>query len=184
MSYHHHYGNNFTRVVNSDVQTSAIVDGVATALLNINSTPGFTGFSTIKPTTNITLNSNTLNAIADSKTILIDGTGTTAEAQLIIGSDTEDNAKNLLKIFKFDQDQNPKLITLARVGAAGSGNVFRFGTTGGATTNYISVTKGGMTGQSVHPFAVAVATKPGYLGVSRGSTANSIIFDVVAEQST
>jgi len=175
------YGNNFTRVVNSDVQTSAIVDGVATALLNINSAPGFTGFSTIKPTTNITLNSNTLSAIADSKTVLIDGTGTTTTAQLIVGKDTEDNSKSLLKIFGFDKDQNPKLINLARLGA-GSGNVFSFGTTGGATTNYILVTKGGMTGQSVHSFADAAATKTGYLGVSRGSTANSIIFDVVTPQ--
>ena len=181
MSHHHHHGNYFSRVVNSDVQTSAILEGVVGALSNINSSPGFTGFVPIKPTTNITLDSNTLNAIADSKTIIIDGTGSTSASQLIIGADTEDNAKSLIKTFGLDKNTNPKLIKLAKVGGAGSGNILSFGTTGGTTTKYISMTKG-LTGLSVQSIGAAASTKSGYLAVELGSTANSIIFDVVAEQ--
>lgn len=178
MSY---YGNNFTRVVNSDAQTTTILDGVAGALAAISSTPGFTGFVPIKPTTNFTLDSNTLNAIAASQTMIIDGSSLSVASFLLVGADTEDNAKSLIKTFGLDTNPNPKLIKMAKVGATNAAYTLSFGTTGGTTTNYISVTKG-LTGLSVQQISAASATKSGYLSVERGSTANSIVFDVVAEQ--
>jgi hypothetical protein len=180
MSY---YGNNFTRVVNSDAQTSTLLEGVAGALLNINSSPGYTGFTPIKPADDITLDVNTLNAIAASKTILLDGTALSgANRKLNLGLDTEDNAKSLIKIFGLDVDPNPKLIKTAKIGAANAAFKITLGTTGGTTFTYVSFTTNGATNAVALDIADASATKSGYLSVELGSTANSIVFDVVQKQ--
>ena len=177
-----YYGNNFTRVVNSDAQTSTLLEGVAGALLNINSSPGYTGFTPIKPTDDITLDVNTLNAIAASKTILLDGTTLGAARKLNLGLDTEDNAKSLIKIFGLDVDPNPKLIKTAKIGAANAAFKITLGSTGGTTFKYVSFTTNGATNAVALDIADASATKSGYLSVELGSTANSIVFDVVQKQ--
>ena len=184
MSYHHNYGNNFTRVVNSDVQTSAVIDGVTAALLDINSSPGFTGFSPIVVTTaDIILSSNTINSISETKTMLISATGITAERRLVIGEDTKLNAQNLIKAFGLDKDTNPKLIRAEVVGGANAGHKLTFGTTGGTAT-YVSVKAAGGSAAAVQELSVISASKVGFLSVALGSTADTIVFDVVAKQST
>ncbi len=177
------YGNNFTKVVNSDVQTTSILNGVAGALSAISSYPGFTGFTTISPTgVDIVLDTNTLNAISASKTILLDGTGLTAQRKLVLGLDTELNAKSLIKTFGLDSNPNPKLIKTVKVGtAANTAYGIYLGTTGGTTFKYVSV-KSGATGAASQEISVASATKGGYLSVQLGAAANTIVFDVVTEQ--
>jgi hypothetical protein len=181
MSHHHHYGNNFTRVVNSDVQTSAIIDGVAGALLNINSSPGFTGFSPIVVfDQNVTLSSNTLNAIASSKTMLISANTQDNPHTLLIGEDTKANTESLIKIFGLDKDTNPKLIRTEVVGT-NSTHVIKLGTTGGVAKHVIFTTAG-TNPAIVQDLSVGSATKGGFLSVALGVTGHTIVFDVVALQ--
>jgi hypothetical protein len=182
MSHHHHYGNNFTRVVNSDVQTSAIIDGVSTALLNINSSPGFTGFSPIVVTSaDIILSANTINSIAETKTMLISAPTIGADRKLVIGEDTKLNAQNLIKAFGLDKDANPKLIRTEVVGGANAAFKLTFGTTGGSAT-FVSVKAAGASAADVQDLSVNSATKGGFLSVALGSTADTVVFDVVVKQ--
>ena len=175
--------NNFTKVVNTNVQATAILDGVADALSAISSTPGFTGYTSIKPVgNNIVIDDNTLQSISSSKVLLLDGTLLIGNIQLSLGGDTVDNAKRLIKIFGLDVNPNPKLITVAKFGTGPNTNNTIYLNNGSTTYTYVSIDIGNTGLNYFQILADALATKTGYFSVSLGNIQDSIVFNIVAPQ--
>jgi hypothetical protein len=181
---HSHSG--FTKVVNTNVQTSSILNGVAGALSSISSTPGFTGYTIITPTTvNTVLDGNALLSISESGILLLDGSSTFAgdrDVAVCLG-DTKENAQALIKIFKLESS-NPKLITVAKVGATNANFAIylannEYGLT--TTNNYVEFTFQGGNPNYRMPVADRLATKNGYISVTKVSD-TKIVFDIVQKQ--
>ena len=172
--------NNFTKVVNTNVQATAILDGVAGALSAISSTPSFTGYTTIKPVgSTIVPDDNTLQSISSSKVLLLDGTFLIDDISLSLGGDTVDNAKRLIKIFGLDVNPNPKLITAAKVGNTNADYEIYL-SNGSTTFTYVSIENNGSDYFQV--LASTEATKTGYFSVSLGNIQDSIVFTIIQQQ--
>jgi hypothetical protein len=175
----------FTKVVNTNVQTSTILNGVAGALSSISSTPGFTGYTIIKPqSADIVLSDNTLQTISSSKVLLLDGTSLTENVRLDLGGDTIDNAKRLIKIFGLDVNPNPKLITVVKAGTGANAAKMIY-LSNGSTTNsktYVLIDLASTGANYYHVLAENDATQTGYFSVSLGNIENSILFNIVARQ--
>jgi len=182
---HSHSG--FTKVVNTNVQTSSILNGVAGALSSISSTPGFTGYTVIKPTNvNTELDGNTLLSISESGILLLDGSSITGVSTLAFClGDTKENAQALIKIFKLESS-NPKLITVAKVGATNAAyNIFLANNTYALATTHDYVEFSALTSGADPNGRVLVAnglaSKNGYMSVTKASD-TKIVFDVVQTQ--
>ena len=174
--------NNFTKVVNTNVQATAILDGVAGALSAISSTPSFTGYTSIKPAGNtIVLDDNTLQSISSSKVLLLDGTFLIGDIPLSLGGDTVDNAKRLIKIFGLDVNPNPKLITAAKVGNTNADYEIYL-SNGSTTFNYVSIYLENNGSDYFQVLASTEATKTGYFSVSLGNIQDSIVFSIIQRQ--
>ena len=177
----------FTKVVNTNVQATAILNGVAGALSAISSTPGFTGYTIIKPTTLTTvLDDNTLLAISESGILLLDGSSATVSNRTlaVCVGDTKENAKHLINLFKLDSS-NPKLIKVAKVGAPNPATYdIRIGNNSSAlatTYAYVAFTYNMGAQSAVQVLSEPAATKSGYISVTKVSE-EKIVFDVVEKQ--
>ena len=172
----------FKKIVNTNVQTSSIINDVEGA---ISSTPGFTGYTIIKPVGNdIVLSDNTLQAISYSKVLLLDGTALTSNVLLLLGGDTADNAKRLIKIFGLDVNPSPKLITVAKAGTGANAAKFIY-LSNGSTTNsktYVLIDAAHTAANHFQIIADDNATQTGYFSVSLGNIKNTILFNIEIRQ--
>jgi hypothetical protein len=170
----------FKKIVNTNVQTSSILNDVEGAL---SSTPGFTGYTIIKPVGNdIVLSDNTLQAISYSKLLLLDGTALTSRVSLVLGGDTADNAKRLIKIFGLDVNPSPKLITVAKAGTGANAAKMIYLSNGSTSKNYVLIDLARTGANYFQVIADDNATQTGYFTVSLGNIENTILFNIEVRQ--
>ena len=171
------------KVVNTNVQTTAILNSVKNAIPA--PLPG-TYFPIVFLTFNdIVLTDDNLASIRSSSTLFLDATNINANRNISVGDDTVENAKRLINLFDLNENIPTRLITIVSGDLPNANFVVTLGTNFTGTPTYENVIfinripSGPSYAQII---SNANSYKNGYFSVSLGDTKDTIVFEIIKPQ--
>ena len=186
------YDNTFTKVVNTNVQTTSILNSIAAATSALAPLAGtyFQVFSLTPSINNIILTDDNLASIRSSSTLFITAPNIIIDSNLSVGDDTAENAKRLINLFDLNENVPIRLITIVLYGTNpnSSTNKVYLGTNETALQTYEHVIFDifDPTGNSNPFYKQVIATensyKNGYFSVSLTDVKDTIKFTIIQAQ--